>query len=174
MIFLRLYFSYSHIGAILWNSTTVVSCGGGVFSGGTFNDRGVLESTENRTTWKSGRTQAMQRKYSWRICVLLETQLRTVDFSLCAVLVTTIHSVVCDVMEGQLGVRERWCPWERWAWNSLPRAVGTSLCCWRSRSAWTALSEGGYEIWMVLCGARGWTQWSLQASSNLSDCMNRG
>lgn len=64
MIFLRLYFSYSHIGAILWNSTTVVSCGGGVFSGGTFNDRGVLESTENRTTQKSGRTQAMQRKHS--------------------------------------------------------------------------------------------------------------
>lgn len=41
MIFSRHYFSYSCIGAILWNSTTVVSCGGGVFSGDTFSGRGV-------------------------------------------------------------------------------------------------------------------------------------
>jgi len=28
--------------------------------------------------------------------------------------------------EGQLGVRERLCPTGWWAWNSLPRAVGTA------------------------------------------------
>jgi len=29
--------------------------------------------------------------------------------------------------DGQLGVRERVCTRGRWAWNGLPRAVGTAL-----------------------------------------------
>ena len=29
--------------------------------------------------------------------------------------------------EGQLGVRDRGCTTGRWAWNRLPRAVGTAL-----------------------------------------------
>ena len=29
--------------------------------------------------------------------------------------------------EGQLGVRERGCTTGRWAWNGLPRAVGTAV-----------------------------------------------
>ena len=66
-----------------------------------------------------------------------------------------------------LGVRKRF--WTRgWqAHNRLPRAVGTALSCWSSRSIWTALSDIGFECWMVLYGARSWTQWSLLVPSNL-------
>jgi len=36
--------------------------------------------------------------------------------------------------ERQLGVRDRFCTRGWWAWNRLPRAVGTALSCWSSRS----------------------------------------
>jgi len=39
------------------------------------------------------------------------------------------------------------------AWNRLPRAVGMALSWQSSRSIWTALSDIGFEFWVVLCGA---------------------
>ena len=37
-----------------------------------------------------------------------------------------------------------------------------------SKSGWTTLSEIWLEFWVVLCGARSWTQWSLWVPSNSS------
>ena len=62
----------------------------------------------------------------------------------------------CD-RGGQLGVRERVCTRGRWAWNSLPRAVGTAPNCWSLGSVWTVLSDIGFGFWVVLCGIGSWT-----------------
>ena len=42
---------------------------------------------------------------------------------------------------------------------------------WSLRSTWTALSDIGFEFWMVLCGARSWTYWFLWVLSNLGYSM---
>ena len=42
--------------------------------------------------------------------------------------------------EGQLGVRDRGCTRGRWAWNGLPRAVGTAL------SAGVQQSDIGFDL----------------------------
>jgi len=39
--------------------------------------------------------------------------------------------------------------------------------CWSWESVWTTLSDRGFGCWVVPCGGRGWTQWSLCISSNL-------
>ena len=52
--------------------------------------------------------------------------------------------------------------------EQLPRAVVAAPSCWTSRSTWTALSALWSNFWVVLCGARSWTQWSLQIPSNSS------
>jgi len=59
--------------------------------------------------------------------------------------------------EGRVVVRERLCSRGRWEWNALRRAVGEGPSCWSSGSVW---------VWVVLCGARGWTRWSLWVPSN--------
>lgn len=64
------------------------------------------------------------------------------------------------------GVRERFCIRGQWAWNWLPRTVGTALSCWSRWSTWTMLSGVGFEFSVVLCGSWSWTQWSLQVRSN--------
>ena len=64
--------------------------------------------------------------------------------------------------EGQLGVRDRVCTSGRWAWNGLPKAMGTASGCWCSRSIFTPLSYIGFEFWVVLYGCQGWTWWPLQ------------
>ena len=43
--------------------------------------------------------------------------------------------------EGHLGVRDRVYTRGQWAWNGLPRAVGTAPSCQSSRSVWTLLSD---------------------------------
>ena len=48
--------------------------------------------------------------------------------------------------EGQLGIRGRFCIRGEWAWNRLPRAVGTALSCRSSRRIWTVLSEVGFDF----------------------------
>jgi len=40
--------------------------------------------------------------------------------------------------------RKMFCLRGWWAWNSLPRAVGTAPSCWSSRSVGTALSDIGF------------------------------
>jgi len=50
--------------------------------------------------------------------------------------------------ERWLGVRERFCTGGWWTWNRVPRAVGTALSCWSSRSVWTTLSDIGLNfVW---------------------------
>jgi len=44
--------------------------------------------------------------------------------------------------------------------------VGTALSCWSSRSVWATLSDIGFGLWVVLCGAWSWTPWSLRVYSN--------
>jgi len=66
--------------------------------------------------------------------------------------------------EGRVVVRERLCSRGRWEWNALRRAVGEGPSCWSSGSVW---------VWVVLCGARGWTRWSLWAPSNSGYSMVR-
>ena len=46
--------------------------------------------------------------------------------------------------EGQVGVRGRLCPIGWWAWNRVPRAVGTASSCWSSGSVGTLLSAIGF------------------------------
>ena len=70
----------------------------------------------------------------------------------------------------RLDIRERLCPRVQWAWNRLPRAMGTILSCWRmgcSRDAWTLFSDNGFGFWMVSCAAKSWSQWTLWVPSNL-------
>ena len=43
---------------------------------------------------------------------------------------------------------------------------GHTSSFWSSRSIWTTLSDIWSEFWVVLCGARSWTQWSLWVLSN--------
>lgn len=43
--------------------------------------------------------------------------------------------------------------------------------CLSSGSIWRLLSEIGFEFWMVLCGARGCTQWSFCIPSNSGDSL---
>jgi len=50
-------------------------------------------------------------------------------------------------------------------WNRHQRAMAVAPSCWRLRSIGTQLSDLGFEIWMVLHRARGWTQWFLWAFS---------
>jgi len=45
-----------------------------------------------------------------------------------------------------------------WDWNRLLRAVVMALSCWSARSVWIMLSEIWLDFWVVLCGARSWTQ----------------
>jgi len=45
----------------------------------------------------------------------------------------------------RLGVRDRFFTRGQWAWNRLPRAVGTAPSCWSSRSVWTSLSGIGFQ-----------------------------
>ena len=59
-------------------------------------------------------------------------------------------------VEGQLGVRDRVCTTGRWAWNGMPRAVGTALSYQSARSVWTVLSDIGIGLWLSL-GAKNWT-----------------
>jgi len=35
-----------------------------------------------------------------------------------------------------------------------------------TKNVWTILSDTGFEIWVVLCGARSWTRWSFCVPSN--------
>jgi len=46
-------------------------------------------------------------------------------------------------------------------------AQGSGHSCQSSGSLWTTLSDTGFECWAALCGARGWTLWSLCVPSNL-------
>jgi len=48
--------------------------------------------------------------------------------------------------EGQVGVRERFCTRGQWAWNKLPRAMGTASSCRSSTSFWTPLSDTGFDF----------------------------
>ena len=61
------------------------------------------------------------------------------------------------VRGGATGGEGKVCTRGWWAWNGLPRAMGTALSCWSSRSVWTALSDIGFGFGMVLYGARSWT-----------------
>uniref|UniRef100_A0A8B9CRB4 Dedicator of cytokinesis 10 n=1 Tax=Anser brachyrhynchus TaxID=132585 RepID=A0A8B9CRB4_9AVES len=45
--------------------------------------------------------------------------------------------------------------------NRLLRAVVIALSCWSSGSVWAALSDTWPGFGVVLCGVRGWTQWSV-------------
>ena len=59
-----------------------------------------------------------------------------------------------------VGVRERFCTEGQWAQSRLPGAVVMAPSCWSSRGVWAVLSDKGdkgFEFWVVLCGARGWT-----------------
>ena len=58
----------------------------------------------------------------------------------------------------RLDIRTRLFPTGRWAWNRLPRAVGTALICWSSGSIWTAFSDIGIGIVGGAVWSRGWTQ----------------
>ena len=49
--------------------------------------------------------------------------------------------------EGRWGARERLCPRGWWAWNNLPKVVGTVLSCQTSGSIGTMLSDIGFEFW---------------------------
>ena len=54
--------------------------------------------------------------------------------------------------QGQLGVRERVCTRGQWAWNGLPRAVGTAPSCRSSGNIWTPLSATRFGFgWSVWC-----------------------
>ena len=63
-----------------------------------------------------------------------------------------------------LGIRKSFFTRGRWAWNRLPRAAVIALSCQNSRSVWITLSDIGFEFWVVLCGAKIWTQWYLWVS----------
>ena len=41
----------------------------------------------------------------------------------------------------RLSIRERFFTRGRWAWNRLPRAVGTALSCWSSRGIEACFSQ---------------------------------
>jgi len=58
----------------------------------------------------------------------------------------------------RLSVRKRFLTREWWAWNRLPRALGTIPSYQSSRSIWTVLSDIRLESGVILCGARSWTQ----------------
>jgi len=49
-------------------------------------------------------------------------------------------------------------PESGWAQKRFPRAVDMALGCWSSRSIWAVLSGTGFDFWMVLRGAKSWTQ----------------
>ena len=51
-------------------------------------------------------------------------------------------------------------------WKRLGRAVVTAPSCQSSRSVWTRLPDLWPDFWVVLCGARSWTWWSLWVPSN--------
>jgi len=62
------------------------------------------------------------------------------------------------VRGGAVGVRDRVCTRGRWAWNGLPSAVGTAPSAGVQGAFQTTLSDIGFEFWVVLCAARGWTR----------------
>ena len=51
-----------------------------------------------------------------------------------------------DVKTGCWGIRKRFFIGEWWAWNGLPRAVGTALS-FQSSSIWTVPSNTGIDCW---------------------------
>ena len=59
--------------------------------------------------------------------------------------------------EGKLGVRDRFCTREWWAWNRLPQVADKAPSYWSSRSVSTVLSDVEFECLVVLCEARNWT-----------------
>jgi len=63
------------------------------------------------------------------------------------------------------GNRERFCTRGWWAWSRLPRAVGTALSCWSSRSVWTVFLNIGFGWSCVEPGVG--LQWCLCVPSNL-------
>jgi len=61
----------------------------------------------------------------------------------------------------RLGVRKMFFTRGWWAWNRLPRAVGTALSV-RVKGVFGHCSQTqGLNFWVVPCGARGWIQCSL-------------
>jgi len=56
--------------------------------------------------------------------------------------------------EGQVGVRERFCPRGQWAWNGLPRAAGTAPSCQCSRGLDSAIRYTG-RFWVGFSDACG-------------------
>jgi len=58
----------------------------------------------------------------------------------------------------RLNIRKRFFTRGRWARNRLPRALGTAPSCQSSRSIGKMLSDMEFDFWVVVCGARSWTQ----------------
>lgn len=70
------------------------------------------------------------------------------------------HGVVSG--EGLVGVRERACSRQQWAWHRLPMALGTAPSHQSWRRIWITLPGIRLGFWVVLYRARSWSWWPLQ------------
>lgn len=81
-------------------------------------------------------------------------------------ILTLYLSQACPSWPLRLSVRKRFLS-RVWALEQALQSSGHSCCCWSSRKVWTMLSDAGFDLMVVLCGAKSWALRSLWVPSSL-------